>query len=788
MKRSKFSKLILLLSAGMFSLAAISQKKETDPEVHVIEAEDLIGDNSRILYGNDNAGAFKAPYLYRNESGCWSIATKKGVRDVLKTEINCSRKTPYYLYVRVGVRDRDSSFTVKIGNKYVFDIKEKRKAGQKYIWLGFEKALEISGKTPVELIFNGDEAVVDCIVISSAKNIPPEDCSPFFLPYNKEKQGALAAIYPAFNFKIPLYICAGTAQQFMLAHSNPGKKPVRNWTLKMTLPGWMTLMDPSIKLRRKEGKAGTLAECSHFSRPFAAPHEMIGPKELPDGRKEYTLKYTGCELPPKVNSLRNHYLSKYLYMIVFKALKNASGSGKLRLECIDSKGNANVIEQEIVCLESPERPSGTSSICALHASYMEYLSREEQKALVESMAKFGANTLILGQPKTQEDIERDEIMADICSQNGIDLSFVFHRFLPYCHYDHTISDSYTKKYPQYKGVKGKLCKRAKCSVVELEHLANDRSEYLLKQIKNFSDLMNKFNLKKVMIDFEESTPLEFSFSKASIGAFRKFAKISPSENLNEDAILKKYKNEWIDFRCRQNFRVIGNLVRLLREYVKGAKIMLYSGYQKDQTKKRYGIDWKYAIPEVDYALGGCGIATPQHTIWIYDTYLALKKAHFPPEKFMFCEHSIDDWAGCERFSPPDTYGARGILAVASGASGGIYSWYWGTMDGLTLKGFNQVAGLLSKLEKEGMLNAKRKVFDLNGSGFLNGAIMLKKGRTILFVCNVFSNPRNFSIKKIKENLNKYKGREFFPGNGKGAIELPDEVFLKSGKFIAWDLE
>lgn len=782
--------IICMCSILIFKPVAGENYQKDNEEIHIIEAEDMIQDKERIFYG-DMSGAFKAPYPYRSESGCWALCINRGVQDKIFYEINCKGENPYYAFIRVGVRDSDSIFKIKIG-EMLFDINEKKGiSGELYRWVSISQPLILKGRVPVELIFTGEKAVVDCIVIRTKREFPPNDCTPLGFPFYRVPEGVFIAFYPAYNFKMPLYVCANTAQHFLLAHSNMGNSTVKNWTLKMDVPQWITLMNPSVSLRRKEGQSGTLAEPSHFSRPFAAPTRMEETASVSPNRKQYILHYEGGEIPPGVNALREHHMSKYMYMITFKIAPGTSETDEIILEATDESGNKNIVRQKIIRLPEPNPTFlPQPSLAILHASYLVNMSEEEQKELISSMSKFGANAVLLGTIHSQEDKERIIKLARIASQNNIKpVIEMFSRCIPYSRYDKgQTTAEYLKKYPQHQSVVStKNCPAflSSSSVIEPEHLAEDESEYLISIIDFWLDIAREINTNLFFIDFEESNPLWFSFSKRSLAAFRNFANIPVEVELNESIILDKYKDKWLQFRCEQNAKIIENICRITKKKMPDAKVILYSGYQKETTVLNYGIDWSRIKSNLDYALGGDGIATPQHAIWIYNTYQALKKTCMS-DRFMFTEHSIDDWAGSERFSPPETYGARSALAIGCGATG-LYSWWWGTMDGLTLSGFNKAAHILKKLVPV-ISNSNREILDLLNCGYYNAAIITRENQKFVVIANVFSNKRTFPLNGITKKLGKeFIYQTFLPVESSLNSTVPESITLDGGEFTIWEI-
>jgi hypothetical protein len=101
-------------------------------------------------------------------------------------------------------------------------------------------------------------------------------------------------------------------------------------------------------------------------------------------------------------------------------------------------------------------------------------------------------------------------------------------------------------------------------------------------------------------------PDSAGFGTTNLVAFRQFAKIPDAVTLTPETIVRDYRPQWVDFRCRQNAAVAG----LLQEGIKAANprctFFVYSGYQGAHTQETYGINWQYLAPHIDQAWCGYG--------------------------------------------------------------------------------------------------------------------------------------------------------------------------------------
>lgn len=127
-------------------------------------------------------------------------------------------------------------------------------------------------------------------------------------------------------------------------------------------------------------------------------------------------------------------------------------------------------------------------------------------------------------------------------------------------------------------------------------------------------------MKKVIAEYADAFPdhldwdHEFSpvatgsagFSEENIKLFRRMENIPSGQSLIPEKILKEFREQWIDFRCRQNAEIAGIYRRMIKAVKPDCLFSVYCGYQSPATKEHYGIDWKYAGENCDYVTCGYG--------------------------------------------------------------------------------------------------------------------------------------------------------------------------------------
>jgi hypothetical protein len=259
-----------------------------------------------------------------------------------------------------------------------------------------------------------------------------------------------------------------------------------------------------------------------------------------------------------------------------------------------------------------------------------------------------------------------------------------------------------------------------------------------------------------------SHPLSYCFCENCRKEFSKYSGVPIDEiaTMEPKQIIKNYKSKWIDFRVWQNTMIIDKISRKLHQYYPDIKFILFCGYENKnkRVRTRYGIDWPsiLALPYVDGVQVGGGMpGTPSKIMELRK--LASKNG----KTFLSMAASpIGGWGGGSegRNWGPDYQRARYIHDIVSG-SGGIYIYWWGTLDGKCLKAFEE-ASILAAKYGDTMLNGKHTSTPIGETENFHLIIAEDPKGKLICIANV--NTLRFEDKILSPS----KVIEFFPSKGK----------------------
>jgi len=90
-----------------------------------------------------------------------------------------------------------------------------------------------------------------------------------------------------------------------------------------------------------------------------------------------------------------------------------------------------------------------------------------------------------------------------------------------------------------------------------------------------------------------------------LNAFRKAAEIPSDSQLTAKIVLDKYRESWVNFRCRQNAEIAGLFRSMVKKGNPKCSFMVYSSYQGEDSGQ-YGVDWRYMSNSCDIVFCGYG--------------------------------------------------------------------------------------------------------------------------------------------------------------------------------------
>jgi hypothetical protein len=103
--------------------------------------------------------------------------------------------------------------------------------------------------------------------------------------------------------------------------------------------------------------------------------------------------------------------------------------------------------------------------------------------------------------------------------------------------------------------------------------------------------------------FNASTAI--GYSARNLELFRTEYKIPPEKRLDAKTVIADYRSQWLEFRCRQNAKMVGLYSQLIKEVAPNCLFSLYSAYPP-YSAETYGIDWRYASGQSDLDMCGYG--------------------------------------------------------------------------------------------------------------------------------------------------------------------------------------
>lgn len=97
------------------------------------------------------------------------------------------------------------------------------------------------------------------------------------------------------------------------------------------------------------------------------------------------------------------------------------------------------------------------------------------------------------------------------------------------------------------------------------------------------------------------------YCKRCLERFKKSANIPANKKINSKIISKKFRQQWMHFMNKKLAAIIGIIQKQVHKAKR--KMTFYSGYQSNKTLDQYGVDWKLAASNTDYALCGYNTST-----------------------------------------------------------------------------------------------------------------------------------------------------------------------------------
>ncbi len=252
------------------------------------------------------------------------------------------------------------------------------------------------------------------------------------------------------------------------------------------------------------------------------------------------------------------------------------------------------------------------------------------------------------------------------------------------------------------------------------------------------DYVGKLALQDPVLSWDYEVPVarpqSIGFGAHNLDAFRTFAKIADNVELTPEVVVRDYRPQWVDFRCRQN----AEITKLLQEGIKAANpdcvFFVYSGYQGEHTRETYGVNWEYLAPHLDQAW--CGYGRPvQRT---QDTLQALQGKPLVGGELV--------WLGYGNWYPLDAT-EKNLMRRLTDCAGGIMVYYDWFVDGRFYAAISRTAAVAADFEPfflEGRRDDSLATVEAGGEG--NVVVYALGDERLVFLFGTAAATQQFRVK------------------------------------------
>jgi hypothetical protein len=295
------------------------------------------------------------------------------------------------------------------------------------------------------------------------------------------------------------------------------------------------------------------------------------------------------------------------------------------------------------------------------------------------------------------------------------------------------ADEYLRKNPQYRAVS--LDGKTHNDVICLTTVIQENSPYDLEMSKW---LAPRAKAAEALFWDYEVPPARSKTICACPRCLKEFAKFIGNKSVKRDEIVKQYKSEWIDFQTRRIAKVSEKLYKLTKQINPDCKFWVYSGYQSQNTKNSYSIDWRYFKNAMDNA--GCGYGRPLQAI--NDTMQAITPRKLISGLLMqVWWNTVYDYS---RFR-------NSLFRRLTDGNGGVLFWSDMQIDGRFWSGVADMTRLIEANE-EFFTNHQRdeSLCEITGNSARNMAVLKNdKNERIIFVFNPVGKTNKCTINNFK---------------------------------------
>ncbi|MDR1280528.1 MAG: hypothetical protein LBK99_06865 [Opitutaceae bacterium] len=607
----------------------------------------------------------------------------------------------YNLLLRIGTYRPWGTQPVTIlvnGKSYrVSPAAEDAMLNQAFTWVKVNAELLNVGGT-LDLGIRNDaspssQCVLDCFLLTDNPGYtPPKRLPPWgyytVLPY--DGSGVTAEFWHPARLDTPVYVCRDSSQQFLLDIRNVTGAPQSGFDISITLPAGIEVENP-IRARRWSGDSGKWKWPHYIA---AAPTTFRKEIILLDGKphNRFHLGYESeLQLPP-YNPVNKQ--SSLLFVVLSAGASMQPGEYPATLSVQDraNRWPAFVRRQTLAILPALDGENVSGYNWGVDAIYSSFLHPDEQAGILKTFAAAGVNVWASRVRENDPDLSKrnQDLWRRVHQHPTLRLVNWGELWWP-AHPYADISKDYLARHPEAAGI-ARRDDRGLAAAGRLicpEHLLHDPDEnYLYTQLHGLTSLMRAHGITECIEDVEMSSPLSYCFCPRCKQRFAEVKNIPQDQvrDLDGDQIITRYRDAWIDFRCRQNTAIVDKITRIARELYPEIRMQLFCGYQSPRVRERYGVEWSdlVRIKGADGIYAGGGIpGTPQQINEMMEwtrqngkqlVSVANATLSFP---IGYDEMGTTNQAYVE---------GRVICDLMCGAPG-LFIWWWGTLDGRCMKAF-----------------------------------------------------------------------------------------------------
>lgn len=295
--------------------------------------------------------------------------------------------------------------------------------------------------------------------------------------------------------------------------------------------------------------------------------------------------------------------------------------------------------------------------------------------------------------------------------------------------------------------------------IKIPLLLDENTGFLKTVEKVIADMARKYDIIHVDYEFGIFKNNSPGYSKENIERFRQEYGIGEEQKLDVSTLAKDYREQWTEFRCRQNGDVLQRYRDVLDDIDANCLFGAYSAYQAKKLKRgHYGVDWNAFAKPLDLVMCGYGRGD----------YKATRKAIGPDKSFAGGEGV---WGKDYDTSDAEIRLFQRMIDCGSG----FMVFYDGVIDGRFYSAAARVIATAADFESFFLSpNRVDETIEIQNPDDVDqdavAALQNENGERLVFLFNGTDKPKHFVIR----NLNLPKTLRGFDYLDKSTIKNPEE--------------